>query len=156
ERMAGGAGGARAGMAEQGDRVARAGRDQNAGLHLLLDRARDAARQFDAGMKAENDRGAVARRERGPGGAEIDDRLRGGARAGLDNLAGQGGRFTGATWDHELDRTRSAVQDGGLTDTRWGDRLRALTRDEDRMIATRHTDWLPPAAEPESPPKPRT
>ena len=152
QRMAGGAAGGRAGLAEQGDRVGRAGREQNAALHELLDRARNAGRQFDAALQAQNERGAIARREGQQGGREMDDRLRGGARAGLDNLTGQGARFSGASWDFEIDRTRSNTRDHLMTGRDWEDHLRDLARDQDRMVASRHKDWLPPASKIETPP----
>jgi hypothetical protein len=117
---------------------------------LLIGRAQEAGRRLDDGLRAQGDPGRAAHQ---PGGGEVGDRLRTGARAGRETLAGQGGRFGGGRPDTEIDdRARAAF--GPLTARELEDRIKWGARDQRVAIETRHSAEVQPAPEPEAPPPP--
>ncbi len=148
--VAGGVG--RGEWVEQGERAARAGRDLDAGLRVLIGRAEEAGRRLDAGLRAQDERGIAARRE--AGGAEIDDRIRAGGRAGRENLVGQGQRFEGGRRDPEADeRARDAARRQMAQELE--DRILWAARDQRMVLGTRHNAEMPAPREPEASPPPR-
>ncbi len=138
---------------EQGERARRAGRDLDAGLRLLVRRAEQAGRGIDDGVRAQGDPGRGMRND--PGAGEVGDRFQAGARAGRENLVGQGGRVGGDRPNPEIDE-RARAADAGLTGRELEDRVKGAARGQREAVETRHGDEVQPPPKPEAPaPAPR-